>query len=394
MKSEQIQSLTRQYPTPMYAFDIGVLRKRVQYLKDALPKGVKICYAVKANNFIIKELIEDVDRFEICSPGEAYVCQRLDVPAEKMVISGVYKTPEFIEDLVAHHPDVGIYTVESMEHFRLLRHCSEAYGRKLPVLLRLTSGNQFGLDESDLRQIVRDHAEVLDIKGIQYYSGTQKHSMKKLKRELEHLDELMQSLQADYGFVTRELEFGPGFQVCYFRGEEYDEDGFLAEFSQLLSQMQYQTKITLEMGRAIAASCGTYLTRVVDRKVNKKQNYAIVDGGIHHLVYFGQSMAMKHPMYQVLPEREATEDEFWNLCGSLCTVNDILVKQLPVKNLQMGDVFAFENTGAYCMIEGISLFLSRELPRVVLVKEDGDTILVRNEVATDTINTPNYERKQ
>ncbi len=394
MNHDQIRMLTQRYPTPMYAFDIGVLRKRVQYLKEALPKGVGMCYAVKANNFIIKELIDWVDRFEICSPGEAYVCRRLDVPEEKMVISGVYKTPQFIEELVASCPKVGIYTIESMEHYRLLGSLAEKYGVKLPVLLRLTSGNQFGLDEGDLRSIIQDNAQTLDIRGLQYYSGTQKHSMKRLKREIDYMDGLMQSLQEDYGFVCRELEFGPGFQVCYFQGETYDEDGFLAEFSQLLGQMKYKTKLTLEMGRAIAASCGTYLTTVVDQKVNKKQNYAIVDGGIHHLVYFGQSMAMKHPVYKVDPIREPTEEEFWNLCGSLCTANDILVKQLPVRDLRIGDVFAFENTGAYCMIEGISLFLSRELPRVILVQEDGDPLLVRSEIATDPINTPNYERKQ
>ena len=31
-------------------------------------------------------------------------------------------------------------------------------------------------------------------------------------------------------------------------------------------------------------------------------------------------------------------------------------------------VFVFENTGAYCMTEGISLFLSRDLPSVALLK--------------------------
>lgn len=393
MNYEQIKNLTQQYPTPMYAFDVKALKERVEYLKSCLPDNVDLCYAVKANTFIIKELIDYVPRFEICSPGEEYVCERLNVPMEKMVISGVYKTPEFIENLVAKHDDVGIYTIESMEHFRLLKELSLKYSKKLSVLIRLTSGNQFGLDESEVCEIIKNDRETFNIKGIQFFSGTQKHSLKKLKREIDYVDEFLQKLQSEYNFVSEELEFGPGFQVVYFQGEEYDETAFLEEFSKMLNDMTFKAKITLELGRSIAASCGTYITKVVDKKTNKKQNYAIVDGGIHHLVYYGQTMAMKIPNYKLLPERESGNEENWNLCGSLCTINDILVKQLPVTNLQIGDIFAFEKAGAYCMTEGISLFLSRELPGVVIVKEDGETVLVRNLIPTDPINTPNYERK-
>ena len=65
----------------------------------------------------------------------------------------------------------------------------------------------------------------------------------------------------------------------------------------------------------------------------------------------------------------------WNLFGSLCTVNDILVKQMPVRNLTVGDVIVFENTGAYSTTEGIALFLSRDLPKILLRKEDGRIFL-------------------
>lgn len=95
----------------------------------------------------------------------------------------------------------------------------------------------------------------------------------------------------------------------------------------MLMNLRCKAHITLELGRSIAASCGTYLTRVVDVKHNKGQNYAILDGGIHHLVYYGQRMAMQLPPHKLYPPRLG-EAQPWNLCGSLCTVNDILVKQL------------------------------------------------------------------
>lgn len=395
MEKQQIRELAARFSTPAYVFDIGVLKKRIGFLRDRLPKEVSLCYAVKANPFLVKEINGRVERFEVCSPGEAAICQRLGIPMEQTVVSGVYKTPSVIEELMRRTGGSGIYTVESMEQFRLLTRTAARLGVRVRLLLRLTSGNQFGLDEEAVRELVsrRDMDSCAEILGLQYYSGTQKQSLKRLKRELSSLDRFMQSLSEEIGFETGELEFGPGFPVCYF-GEAFDEEEFLAEFSSMLEQMQYRTRVTLELGRSIAANCGTYLTRVVDTKVNREQRYAIVDGGIHQLVYYGQMMAMKRPQYQFLPAEEEGERQEWNVCGSLCTVNDILVKQLPVRGLGPGGLFAFENTGAYCVTEGISLFLSRELPGVILLEENGEAVQVRDAAATDRWNTPRYIEKE
>ena len=390
MTQEQIGSIAKTWGTPAYVFDISALRDRVAYLKSHLPHRVRLCYAIKANTFITGALDAVVPRFEICSEGEYRVCEALGIAGEKMVISGVYKTPAFIRELVEKRPDVGMYTVESEEQLRLLRDCARRAGRPLPVLLRLTSGNQFGLDKDVLlRAVDENDPALLDIHGIQFFSGTQKASVKKLKRELEKLDNLIDTLREEHGFTCRELEYGPGLPAFYFEGDSFDEDAHMAGFSEAIDSLRFAGELTFELGRGIAACCGTYLTGVVDKKSNKGQNYAIVDGGMNHLVYFGQSMAMRVPHMQLFPPRAAGEgDEVWNLCGALCTANDILVKQLPVPSLEIGDVFAFENTGAYCMIEGISLFLSRDLPQVLRLWPDGRAEQVRGFVPTYPLNTP------
>ena len=389
MRAEKLMEIARDWGTPSYVFDMGELKRRVAYLKSHLPERVQLCYAIKANAFLTGALNHIMPRFEICSPGEYRICETLGIPGEKMVISGVYKTPSFIRELVERRPDIGVYTVESEEQLHLLQDCARESGRTLPVLLRLTSGNQFGLDKPVLKQAISDNdPALLDIRGIQFFSGTQKASLKKLKRELDKLEALIDELEQNYGFVCRELEYGPGLPAFYFEGDSFDEDAHMAGFSEMINNLHIKSELTFELGRGIAASCGTYLTSVVDKKTNKGLNYAIVDGGMHHLVYFGQSMAMRLPHMQVLPPRAEGEAEDWNLCGALCTANDILVKQYPVSGLQVGDVFAFENTGAYCMIEGISLFLSRDLPQVLLVDEDGTVRKVREAVPTYPLNTP------
>lgn len=390
MERKILQEAAEKFGTPSYLFDLDRLARRMETLKKALGSRAELCYAMKANPFLTGALRDLADRFEVCSPGEYDICRRLDIPEEKLVISGVNKSPEDTARMMDDCPRMGRYTAESPAQLELLHQCASQRKRKVSVLLRLTSGNQFGMDEEEVRRIVAERAKYpfLDIVGIQQYSGTQKHSEKRLRRQLSRLDGLISSLREESGFETRELEYGPGLPVFYFRDDEaFDEEAFLGEFASALADMAFQGHITLELGRSIAAECGYYLTAAADCKTNKGQHYVILDGGLHQMNYYGQSMAMRVPTVYRLRERDG-EETLWNLCGSLCTVNDILVKQLPVKNLQPGDVFVFEKTGAYSVTEGMALFLSRDLPAVISWSEKDGFRLLRERQSVSSLNTP------
>ncbi|MBR3949078.1 MAG: diaminopimelate decarboxylase [Oscillospiraceae bacterium] len=375
--------------TAWYEFDMRKIRNRIAYLRSLLGEDIALAYAVKANTFIIEDMIPWVERFEICSPGESYICDELGVAPEQTVISGVYKTPSFVEECVAK-TEGRTYTVESMTQFHLLRGLSEKYQKKLTLLLRLTNDSQFGINESEIREIIakREAYPWLDFLGIQFFSGTQKTSLKKLARELRTLDALFLALKEEYGYEARELEYGPGFPVAYYEGEQIDEEALIGGFAELLKELVSKPHITLELGRAIAACCGRYFTHIVDKKTNKGQNYLLVDGGMHHIVYFGQYMGMKHPVLSVVGKENNPIAESWNICGSLCSMNDILAKQVPLPEINIGDTLCFENTGAYCMTEGISLFLTREIPAVYLIRGDGRKECVRKPFETAALNTP------
>lgn len=381
-----MEDLIKKIGTPLYIFDIDILKDRVNYLKSRLNKDYKLVYAVKANSFVIKELDDLVERYEICSPGEFNICNDLKINHNKMVISGVYKDKESIENMVKNY-DILKYTIESINHYKLLNELSTKYNKKLHVLIRLTSGNQFGVSEDDFREIVKNHKDNIVIDGIEYFSGTQKHSLKKIEKEIDYLIEFSNQIEEEFNIKLDEIEYGPGLPVFYFQEEEFDEDNFLKELNAILSKIK-DKKIYLESGRSIVASCGKYLTKVVDLKSNKNGNTVIVDGGINHLVYYGQTMAMRIPYYEIYPKRKSQEKNY-NIYGSLCTINDIIVKNISVPELNIGDVFIFKNTGAYSVTEGISLFLSRDLPKVALYKNKEIT-LVRDTVRTSDINSPKY----
>ena len=375
--------------TPFYVFDIDVLKNRINYLKSMLPKNVHLCFAMKANPFVVKEIEDTIEKYEICSYGEWNIANELGVAHEKMVISGVYKDETSMENIINHYKHGEVITIESLNQIKLVDKITKDKNIVVDVILRLTSGNQFGMSEEEIISILENRSKynMLNIMGIQYFSGTQKKLSRRIIKELEYVDDFVQKLKNELGFIIEELEFGPGFPVMYFEAEtDFDENTYLMEIADKIKNLKYQGHITMELGRSIAASCGSYYTKVVDKKTNKEGNFVILDGGMHHIVYYGQMMAMKKPMLDVIPKRNGNEEN-WNLVGALCTINDLIVKGLPVKSLELGDVFVFKNTGAYAMTEGISLFLSRDLPKVVFVK-DGKIEIVRSNIHTYKLNMP------
>ena len=105
--------------------------------------------------------------------------------------------------------------------------------------------------------------------------------------------------------------------------------------------------------------------------------------------YYGQNMAMKTPILSYFPQHplEQTEEEEWNVYGSLCTVADILLKKLPLVDARVGDYLVFHHIGAYSVTEGIYLFLSRRMPKIYLYSEQEGVRLLRDGLDTWIFNT-------
>jgi diaminopimelate decarboxylase len=156
--------------------------------------------------------------------------------------------------------------------------------------------------------------------------------------------------------------------------------------------------ITFEYGRYIAATCGKYYTGVADVKTNDGTNYAILEGGLHQITYYGSMAGMKVPSIDYISKTsdstkmDEVQGELKNelqdyvLAGSLCSVNDILVRKVSLPKLDIGDALCFNLTGAYSATEGIALFLSRDLPAIIVQGIDGKVALVREHTETNIYN--------
>lgn len=380
--------LLEKFTTPFFTYNIDILLERINYLKKYL-SNCNLCFAIKANSFIVKEISNYVSRFEVCSDGEYQICKNLNIDKNKIVLSGVNKNIDDFELIFKNNDCIGVFTSESITQYNMLSSLCKKYNKHISMLLRLTSNNQFGMTEEEIINIISNKNDYIDIIGIEYFSGTQKYSIKRVNKELNYLKEFITNIEDNYNFIIKEIEYGPGLPVYYFSGEDFNEIEHLEELNKLVYELFKDKVVTLEIGRSIVASCGKYYSRVVDVKTNKSGNFAIIDGGINHLVYYGQTMAMKVPIYKLIQDTKK-ENSIFNICGSLCTINDIIVKALEVPHLSIGDTFIFYNVGAYSSTEGMNLFLSRDLPKIILIK-DNVPYIVRGKVGSYILNCPKYE---
>ena len=428
--------------TPLYIFDTDKFAQRAQLVKEKFGSRTGLCFSIKANPFLLGSLPDVFDRIEVCSPGELAICERAGIDPAKIIFSGVNKT---VADVArAMDDEVGTFTAESYLHAELIDRAAQERGRKVPMLIRVTGGSQFGMDEQDVLKLInrREDYEGIDFAGLHYFTGTQKKKPALIEKELDYISGFADRIRAETGFAIRKIEYGTGLAVDYFKenADELEAER-LAAVSGKIQEIAQKYSLTIEMGRFFAAPCGYYLTRVMDTKTNCGIHYAILDGGLHQLKYDGQIQGMQIPQIihiknvcltlgglskeaksaerelkigaenepenvrrtawnesekngkaSVESEPESVRRTAWNgqdgvkkwtLCGSLCTTADVLARDVELENLEIGDLLVFCRTGAYSATEGMAVFLSREMPAVALYSEEGGLKMIRGPIYTD-----------
>lgn len=221
MRREQLEYAAARYGAPLYIFDLDMLKQQSDRLKKALGQAADLCYAMKANPFLTKEMAAQVDRIEVCSMGEFEICRRLEIPPEKLFISGVLKKKEDIYQILDTFGEKCRYTVESIKQLHYFLEWSDAHMKVLRLYPRLTNGSQFGMDEETVRSVfgIVNMSPYLEIEGLHYFSGTQKRHPRQFRQELEMLDRLFQKMQDEWKINIKNLEWVPELQCRIFMGK-------------------------------------------------------------------------------------------------------------------------------------------------------------------------------
>ena len=156
IEMEDLKRGVKKYATPLYVYDLDAVEETLTAFRLKFWDTADLCFAMKANPFLTGKMEKYVDRIEVCSMGEYRICRVLGIAPEKLLISGVLKQKEDILEILEECGGTCAYTVESLNQFYCLANWCEERCEVVHVYMRLTSGNQFGMDEETLAQVIKE----------------------------------------------------------------------------------------------------------------------------------------------------------------------------------------------------------------------------------------------
>jgi diaminopimelate decarboxylase len=354
--------------TPFYAYDRALLRERAANLRAALPSGIKLHYAMKANPMpaVVGFMAGLVDGIDVASAGELKVALDAGADPQEVSFAGPGKREAELRQAVASGVLVNI---ESLREVQLLGAIAAEFGLPARVAVRVNpdfelkgSGmkmgggpKQFGVDVEQMPELMRSiAASGVSFEGFHLFAGSQNLRAESICEAQQKSYELALRLAELSAAPVRFLNLGGGFGIPYFPGEQHlalrpiaDNLDWLVERA---SRELPEVALVIELGRYLVGEAGVYVTRIVDRKVSRGQVFLVTDGGLnHHLSAsgnFGQVIRKNYPV--TIGNRVASRQrEVASVVGPLCTPLDLLADRMDLPVAQVGDLVVVYQSGAY-----------------------------------------------
>jgi diaminopimelate decarboxylase len=396
-----VSKLAAEFRTPLFAYDESVMRRKWGLLRSTFPPRFEIYYSVKANpnlNILAFFLAQGAG-LEIASAGELYQAREAGCAPDRLLFAGPGKTPAELD--LAISAGVGEIHAESMLELQRIARIAAHLKRKAPVAIRVNPESDaqggamrmggkpapFGIDE-ELLDTALDFVvsqPAMEFRGIHIFAGTQILDAEVLLAQYRKGVQIAQRVAGRLRQPLHSLDFGGGLGVPYFQHEEpLDIATLKAGLAELESEIDGEpglarTRLIIEPGRFLIAEAGVYLASVLDVKVSRGKKFLILDGGMnHHLAAsgnLGQTIKRNFPV-AVATRWGHPDEETVEISGPLCTPLDALGRAVALPRVEVGDLIAVFQSGAYARTASPLGFLSHPPPPEVMV-HDGQARLIR-----------------
>lgn len=374
--------------TPFYAYDSGVLTRRVAELRGILPPEVQLHYAMKANPMpaVVSHLVRLVDGLDVASGGELRIALDCGADPREISFAGPGKNDAELERAAAAGIVVNLESPREMRALAAIGRRTECRPR---VAIRVnpdfelkTSGmkmgggpKQFGVDAEEVPAMLRELGALpLEFSGFHIFSGSQNLRPDAIIESQQKAVELAVRLAADAPAPVRLVNIGGGFGIPYFPGEQpLDLEPIAANLRGLLPRVARdlpQGKLVLELGRFLVGEAGLYVCRIIDRKVSRGQVFLVTDGGLHHHLAasgnFGQVIRKNYPVIVGNKVRGRRREQA-SVVGPLCTPLDLLADRMELAVAEESDLIVVLQSGAYGYTASPLGFLSHPPPAEILL---------------------------
>jgi diaminopimelate decarboxylase len=393
-----LRALAAATGTPAYVYSKAALLEGYRAYDRAFAEVPHVvCYSVKANSnlAVLGVLGKAGAGADIVSGGELFRALRAGIPADRIIFSGVGKTPD--EMRAALEVGILLFNVESLSELRALDTVARELGVKAPVALRVNPDvnpqthayiatglrtSKFGIP---FAQALEAYQEAAGLKGVEVI-GADMHIGSQLTKAAPFADavariaSLVKTLR-ERAIEIRLVDVGGGLGIRY-RAETPPSH---QEYATVLLPALRELGVTvlLEPGRSIVGNAGLLLTRVLYRKDTGEKKFVIIDAAMNDLI--------RPPLYdayhEIRPVNEARLDgpvETVDVVGPVCESGDFLAKDRELAQAEEGDLLAIMSAGAYGFAMS-SNYNTRPRAVEVLVDGDGYTIVRRRETYEDLV---------
>jgi diaminopimelate decarboxylase len=361
MLKDIIQDL-RQHPTPFYLYDLDLLRQTLEVVKaESEAYGFQVHYALKANpNPPILHLVQQYGLGADCVSGnEVKRAVETGFSPAHIVFAGVGKSDTEIN--YALEQAIFCFNCESVQELSVLNDLAERKGTVARVALRInpnvnanthkyiTTGleeNKFGINVWELEEVVGllKTLPYLHLTGIHFHIGSQITDLAVFKSLCLRVNEIQDWFRSRH-VPLEHLNVGGGLGVDYQHPDENPMPDFASYFKlfhQFLEVQPHQ-QVHFELGRAIAAQCGTLLSRVLYIKKGQTTNFAILDAGMTELI----RPALYQAYHKIENLTSELPEERYDIVGPICESSDSFAKAFTLPETQRGDLIAIRTAGAY-----------------------------------------------
>lgn len=391
-----VQAIAAQVGTPVYIYSAHAIREAYRAIDNAFvsyPHAIH--YALKANSTLalVRLLRSMGSRADANSGGEIRVALRAGFAPADIVFTGVGKTREEHEFAIAQ--DVGTINAESAGELDRLAALGRSLGKAARVALRVNpdidakshpnistglKSNKFGVPLQDARGIYRDRRTLQGIRfvGVHIHIGSQITTPEPLQRAAAALTTLALELRDD-GVDLEHVDLGGGLGIAYEGRPMIAADEYAAAV--LPELRRAGIPVVLEPGRAIVGHSGALVAQVVDTKrYPDGREFAVLDAGMTELMrpaLYGSF----HRIVPVVPRAGAGRR--LDIVGPICESSDVFARERDTSPLQVDDLVAILDTGAYGAVMA-SNYNRRMLAPEVLV-DGGQWQLIRRRQTLDDV---------
>ena len=393
----RMQSIVEEAGTPVYVYSARAVREAYAGI-DAAFAGFPhaIHYALKANSTLaLLRLLRSLgSRADANSSGEIAAARRAGFEPPDIVFTGVGKTRPELESAIA--AGIGTINAESAGELDRIDAIAAAIGRQARVALRvnpdidaeshpnISTGlrtNKFGVPLQAARAIYRERRgrSGLNPVGVHIHIGSQITTAEPLRRAARALTTLAIELRDD-GVALEHVDLGGGLGIAYEGRPMITPAEYAAA---VLPELRRSgIPVVLEPGRAVVGHSGALVARVVDTKrYPDGRRFAVLDAGMTELL----RPAMYGSFHRIVPlmPRPGAESP-WDVVGPICESSDVFARDRTLPELEVDDLIAVLDTGAYGAVMA-SNYNRRLLAPEVLVDGGAWRIIRRRQTIDDIL---------